>query len=191
MPNPSANQQSNLPSGEEIWVRRDIDCRGGHFIKRELSVVFNSLSFLVVRPLLIYVLFSFIRTPLQYAFGSKYQFLVFTIALGVPLFLYLRSLRLEYTGWLLSITRSRFCPIWFYAEQLNPERLTIYHLRKPPTVIYLKGSQITKRNNRHIISIHIADTQSNTSALLRSLTPKEYDRFMQYWNAANTPASTQ
>src|SRR5690606_24620643 len=112
-----------LPDGEEIWVRRDSHDRAGLSVKRELAVVFHSLSILVLRPLVIYVMFFFIRRALHSAWGTSYPLITLAIALGVPLLLVLPTLRLAYPLWLLSITRSRFCPTWLYAEQLNPERL--------------------------------------------------------------------
>ena len=174
-----------LPDGEEIWLRRDTHDRAGLLVKRELAVVFHSLSILVLRPLVIYVMFFFIRRALHSAWGTSYPLITLAIALGVPLLLVLPTLRLAYPLWLLSITRSRFCPTWLYAEQLNPERLTIYHLRKPPTMIQLKGAQITKHKVGSSTTINIADKQGDNAAILITLLPNEYDRFMQYWNAAN------
>ncbi|MGV6815234.1 MAG: hypothetical protein ACWA5W_09550 [Phycisphaerales bacterium] len=85
-------------------------------------------------------------------------------------------------------TSSR-CPLWFYAEQLNPEQLKIYHLRKPLTIIKLAGSTLeTTTKLKHYTTLTITDMATNTAATLGLLTPEEYNRFMQYWNAAHVDA---
>jgi len=93
--------------------------------------------------------------------------------------------------WTKLIRHSSKCPIWLYAEQLNPEQLKIYHFRKPPTIIKLAESSLdTKTKLKHYTTITITDKATEISAILGFLTPEEYDRFMQYWNAAN-PQNTQ
>lgn len=177
-----------IPDGEEIWVRRDTQERAGLLIKRELFAVFHTALVVIAYPLTFYFMHSLVEEMLRLSLGVKYPFIAMLVSLGVPILLLLPSLRRVYPHWLKSITRSRFCPSWLYAEQLNPERLTIYHLRQPPTVIDLKGSRITCIYNRISTTIMIADEQGEHSAILIALLPNEVDRFMRYWNAANSPS---
>jgi hypothetical protein len=99
-------------------------------------------------------------------------------------------------AWIFTTKRSKMSPAWLYAEQLNPEQLKIYHLRKPPTIIKLAGSTLDPKTKfKYYTTLTITDKATDTSATLGLLTPEEYDRFMQYWNAANPslspPASTK
>ena len=83
------------------------------------------------------------------------------------------------------------CPVFFYAEQIDPVQLTIYRLRKPQITVPLRDSLVSKTIKNHYINLVIMSKSKQSEVTLGLLTPEEYDRFMQYWNAANPPASTK
>ncbi len=169
MPNPQ-------PLGEELWLRRDLKNRGGPFIFRELFVICILLwqaSLLLLIPVFVILFQTSDRaTPLAIAVG--------TVIVLIPA--YISFFFLVY----ILLAMSRFSPIWFYAEQLNPEQLKVYHFRKPPTIIKLANSSLdTKKTKiKYYTTLTVTDKATETSATLGLLTPEEYDRFMQYWNAA-------
>lgn len=164
------------PTGEQIWVRRDIYRRGGLFLRREITIWFA--IFIMASSLLV----SASATAWLTQMGDWRFILVALFSLIVSL------VPLSLTVIIAShevIRYSQYCPTWYYAEQLNPEQLKIYHFRKPPTIIKLANSTLdTKSKFKHYTTLTITDKDTGTSATLGLLTPEEYDRFMQYWNAA-------
>ncbi len=185
MPNPQ-------PLGEELWLRREYQTRSAAYTYRDLSY-FGFLNFLtwglipstiamgIVMPSVTSFLIGF-NTPTE----SWYVIVGASILVCLPVSL------LTAFPLLKTIHCYSKCPLWFYAEQLNPEQLKIFHLRKSPTLIKLAGSTLdTKTKLKHYTTLTVTDINTNTSATLGLLTPEEYDRFMQYWNAANPQASTK
>ena len=165
------------PAGEQIWVRRDIHNRGGLFSYRELALWFA--VFIMSCSLLLSSFATFKLTQMD----------DFRIALIAIFFFIVTLIPLNLAACLLSIsilTLSRYCPTWLYAEQLNPEQLKVYHFRKPPTIIKLASSTLNPKTKfKHYTTLSITDKDTRTTATLDLLTPEEYNRFMQYWNAAN------
>ena len=164
-----------IPVSEEIWVRRDLSDRGGLFVLRETFIglypiaAFGSL-FILLSPLYLIVAMVAEKHPL---------IAVLIILIFSPLLLGI------FAVWKWLLTKSRTCPLWLYCEQLNPETLTIFYCRKSPIVIRLANSTIKSKPMPSLYaSITLTDKETKTSATLGLLTPEEYDRFMQYWNAA-------
>ncbi len=171
---------------EEIWVRRDLPNPGRPFILREYLLVdtLRSLTFLVI-PITIFIQIGLSHLGFRSFQSSRILALGYTMAICAPFVL------ATFFIFAKTIKTSSKCPLWLYAEQLNPEQLKIYHFRKPPTIIKLAESTLdTKTKFKHYTTITITDKDTNTSATLGLLTPEEYDRFMQYWNAAN-PQGTE
>ncbi|MBL4591578.1 MAG: hypothetical protein JKY96_06415, partial [Phycisphaerales bacterium] len=170
-----------LPLGEEIWVRRDTRSRGGPFMFRETR---TWLCLAAGIAAIFFVATTFYEV-LQNASLSP------ALMLGVVGILLITIVPFT---WMLSkilvagLKISRYCPVWLYAEQINPECLTIFHFRKPPTVIQLKDAKIERVKNpifKLLTTIHVEDETGDTSATLAALTPEEYNRVMKYWQAAN------
>jgi len=182
-----------FPTGEEIWIRRDIPCRGGSSIKRELLLAFYSIYVLGIVPLIIYFIVQIIQNTFFSSQSNTLFFVTPIILIGLSIIIWIPLLILMYPRWLKFLKCSQYCPLWFYAEQLSPVQLTIYHLHKPPSFFALRGSKIRKDIHvlRYFTTLQMADEHSAESTTLGLLTPEEYDRFMQYWNAANPPASTK
>ena len=168
-----------FPLGEEIWVRRDLENRGGSFIFRELviiSILCWQAFILLLLPSIIVILFQTSDLALQLAMAACTVVILISACIS---FFFLARLLLH---------MSHFSPTWLYAEQLNPETLTIHRLRKQPTQLQLAESTIQSRTFlKHYTTITITDKENN-SATLPALTPEETDRFMAYWNAANPPS---
>lgn len=79
------------------------------------------------------------------------------------------------------------CPITLYAEQLNPEILTIHRFLQKTIKIPLANSKIKHRPvMKYYKSVTLTDSENN-SVTLHALTPEEHHRFMAYWKAANRP----
>ena len=170
MPNPH-------PLGEEIWIRRDLESRGGPFIFRELIFV-GTLLMPAVTLLILAFAFPLYQTgnlALQIVMAVSAVAMLISYCLSFFIFIY------------YIFCASRFSPLWLYAEQLNPETLTIHRLGKQPIQIQLAESTIKKQTAfKYYTIITITDKDKN-SATLPALTPEETDRFMAYWNAANPP----
>ncbi len=166
--------QIQYPLGESVWVRRDHSGRGALFLLREIRITTLLVLFSFIT---LFVLFR--TTTIVYRNDSfppwaavlLYMFFTFTcIYLTRIVFLQACSLAI--------------CPIFFYAEQIDPVQLTIYRLGKPQILVPLQESTVSKALKNHYINLTIVSKNRQSEATLGLLTPEEYDRFMQYWNAA-------
>jgi len=174
--------------GEEVWIRRDLQGRGNPFYFREIIVV-SWMYFLVA---------IMIPTELNHLIGQYFlnqainwsglfqtipkSLAINAIFIAIPLSI------LTSPAWIFCIKRSRLCPISFYAEQLNPERLTVFRLLRAPKVVPLAGSKLEmKKRFRFYTTLKIVDKENADALKISFLTPEEHHRFMAYWNAANPP----
>jgi len=174
--------------GEEVWIRRDLQDRGNPFYFREIIVV-SWIYFLVAVMLppelndLIgqYFLNQAINWSGLFQTIPK-SLAINAIFIAIPLYI------LTSPAWIFCIKRSRLCPILFYAEQLNPERLTVFHLLRAPTIVHLAGAKLeVKEHFRFYKTLKIVDIENANTLKISLLTPEEHHRFMAYWNAANPP----
>jgi len=178
-----------FPTEEEIWVRRDFFRRGKPFFIREVFAAF--WIFFLAGELILPGSDNVLRLNLYTLFSGNINWVAWleslprnwgfnALVIVLPLFI------LTSPAWIFCIKRSSFCPTWFYGEQINPVQLRIFHLFRAPTTLHLKGAMLeTESYFQWYTKIRICD-QSNTCKIkLSFLTPEEYDRFMQYWNAAN------
>lgn len=164
-----------LPLGEEIWVRRDCESRGGPFLFREASIALYTILIMILP-----VIFTALSTVLLRKAGIGYAIILMMLAPSLLLFYFLSFP--AFKVWMNLIACSCRCPLWLHAEQLNPERLAINHIYRIPTIIELADSTVDTINLRWFTTVKVQDT--HTTATLGLLTHEEYDRFMQYWNAA-------
>lgn len=173
---------STWPIGEEIWIRRDLESRGGSFYYREIllfSILSSSFLILLLGIPMSIALFQSGTVPLLIA--MILFVIIVLIPFGISFIAATKHLH----------AMSCLCPLWLYAEQLNPETLTIHHLRKPSTQLQLAESTLQERTFlKHYTTITLTDKDKN-SATLPALTPEETDRFMAYWNAANPDSAHQ
>ena len=162
-------------------MRRGLTPRGGAFYIREyvLTMILLFTVACIIAAAWIPVLINIKQLPIHIALA----FLAFTTLVSLALILPTLNKTLP----LLSA-----CPTWLFAEQLNPELLLVHQLLKPSTTINLKHSKINATSKfKHFRTIEIVDRETKSTATLSHLTPNEYNRFTQYWNAANPPANTE
>ena len=169
------NSVSNYPLGEETWLHRGISSRGALFYTREFTHVVLLLIFtlgMIVSPLIL-VTPHLSSAPLWFSVSAWMAMAVLLAPLAAVV------------GKCV-LPRLSICPLWVYAEQLTPEKLVIYRASKTPISINLTGALISSRSRmKYYTTLTITRNDSTVCARLPVLTPVEYDRFMQYWNAAN------
>ena len=169
----------HFPLGEETWVRRGFLNRGTHCFIRDTAItlilVIGTCS-LSISLLIIYLML--LET-------NASPWISFVVGLFL-LFLYIPSiLRMCF-----ALRPTSICPTWFHGELINPNQLTVYSICKPPIVIPLARSILSSnRRLKYYTTITITNMDTDESASLNMLTPEEYDRFMQYWNAAQEKPS--
>ena len=185
MPNPN-------PIGEEIWLRREYQPLSKAYTYRDLSY-FGFLNFITWGLIPTTIAMGIVMpsvTRFLIGFGPPTE--SWAVTVGFSILICLPVSTLTAIPLLKTIRCYSKCPLWLYAEQLNPEQLKIYHLRKPPTIIKLAGSTLDPKTKfKYYTTLTVTDQATETSATLGLLTPEEYDRFMQYWNAANPSAVTE
>ena len=173
-----------IPTGEEVWVRRGFVRRDRPFYCREyiwIFWIFLLASELIGRPLGAILLRILFGRTIDWS-GTANLVGINLLVIVLPLFLLTSPALIFY------IKRSAFCPVGFYGEQLSPDRLRVFHFLRPPTIVHLAGSEIeVERYFQWYKTVRIVDKERASKIKLSFLTPEEYDRFMQYWNAANPP----
>lgn len=165
----------DFPLGEETWVRRGIPNRDASFYFRECVQIFLfSLVVLgaIAAPLILTV-------PNRASASFWFSFFIW-LAITTTM-----SSMVIMTG-MSVLPRLSICPIWLYAEQISPIRLTVYRFLKPKRSVALAGSRLdTKQSRPGYINATLTDSVSSDSITLPQLTPQEFERVEEYWLHAN------
>ena len=177
----NSNRQTMHPLGESIWVRRDHPDHGALFFLREARIVLLLVLFTCVELFMSFRIITILFRNDSFPVWAAITICIF-FALTIAYFT-----RIVF----LQACSLAFCPILFYAEQINPAKLTIHRLLKQEITIPLQGSLVSTTLKNHYVNLTIASKNRQSEATLKLLTPEEYDRFIQYWNAANPSATTE
>lgn len=169
------NSDSNYPIGEVTWVRRGIINRDASFFFRELTR--GLMLFLVFIGSFAAPLILIIPNRSVSGFWLSFSVWAATTAIIMPMLIVTA---------LSVLPRLSICPIWLYAEQISPIRLTVYRFLKPKRSVALAGSRLdTKQSRPGYINATLTDSVSSDSITLPQLTPQEFERVEEYWLHAN------
>ncbi len=179
--NNNDSNQTLLPLGESVWVRRDHPDHGALFFLREARITLLLVLFTCVALFMSFRIITILFRNDNFPVWAAIAFCIF-FALT-----YVYFARIVF----LQACSLAACPIFFYAEQINPDQLTIHRLFKPQITIPLQGSLVSTTLRNRYINLTVMSKNRESETTLELLTPEEHDRFMQYWNAANPQASTE
>lgn len=168
----------SLPwTGEETWIRRGMLCSGEFsFILREAVVLGYVLLAVGVGALpALFLVFLVVLEAVIGVPGGAW----FTSALPMAM------LGVVFAPIAIAVLRvSRFCPLWLFAEKINPEAVEVLGLRSCSKVQLSNCRVETRRVCRMFFTVRLACKNTNVVICLPLLTESEHARVMRYVNQA-------